>query len=253
MKLYPPPGQLGPRAIAEWGLRTQTASVVVDGREHVPARGPVMLVARHFHHLLDGAVLVTRIARPIHIVVGLDWAATPRQRVWIERMCRAAEYPIVLRRPTLDGSSVYRRDELVRYTRAALRETTRLLRAGRVVLVFPEGYPNVDPSGSRKRDGADWLPFEPGFLKMIALAERDGCAEVTVLPVGFRYERAGRWSIHARIGRPLGREERDLAAIEASVRRLSFAPAGAAGAASTARCSPSRVFADPGTGTFRVS
>jgi 1-acyl-sn-glycerol-3-phosphate acyltransferase len=196
--------------------------VTLDGREHVPAHGPVMLVARHFHHLLDGAVLVTRIARPIHIVVGLDWAATAAQRRWMERMCRAAEYPIVLRQPTLEHSGSYVRDELMRYTRSALRETTRLLRAGRVILVFPEGYPNVDPTGTRKRGPDDWLPFEPGFLKMVELAERDGATKVAVVPVGFTYRPGRRWSIHARIGPPLAPEERRIATIESAVRRLSL-------------------------------
>jgi 1-acyl-sn-glycerol-3-phosphate acyltransferase len=219
---YPPLGQLGPRAISEWGLRTQVAAVHVEGREHIPAGGPVMLVARHFHHLLDGAVLVTRIARPIHIVVGLDWAATAAQRGWMERMCRAAQYPIVLRAPTVERTGSYRRDELLRYTRRALRETTRLLRAGRVVLVFPEGYPTIDPSGTRKRGAEDWLPFEAGFLKMIDLAERDGTTRVAVVPIGFRYQAGRRWSISARIGSPLGRGERGVAEIEAAVRRLSL-------------------------------
>jgi 1-acyl-sn-glycerol-3-phosphate acyltransferase len=218
---YPPPGQLGPRAIAEWGLRTQVADVHITGREHIPAHGPVLLVARHFHHLLDGSVLVTRVARPVHIVVGLDWAATAGQRRWMERMCRAAEYPIVLRPPTVERTGSYRRDEIMRYTRAALRETTRLLRAGRIVAVFPEGYPNIDPNGSRKREHNEWLPFESGFLKMIDLAERDGTTKVALVPVGFWYEQGRRWSITSRIGPALGPGERTLADVEAAVRRLS--------------------------------
>jgi len=231
---YPPLGQLGPRAIAEWGLRTQTERVILEGREHVPARGPVLLVARHFHHLLDGAVLVTRVKRPIHIVVGLDWAATAAARRWMERMCRAAEYPVVLRPPTLERSGTYRREELLRYTRAALRETTRLLRAGRVILVFPEGYPNVDPTGSRKPGADDWLPFEAGFLKMIDIAERDHATRVTLVPVGFSYERGRRWSIRARIGPPLSRDDRGIGAIESAVRRLSLPDTGAGDRAATA-------------------
>jgi putative membrane protein len=225
---YPPLGQLGPRAISEWGIRTQTASIVVEGPENVPKRGPVMLVARHFHHLLDGAVLVTRLRRPIHIVVGLDWAATAGQRRWMERMCRAAEYPVVLRPPTLGASRAYRRDELVRYTRAALRETTRLLRDGRVVLVFPEGYPNVDPAGTHKPAADGWLPFAPGFLKMIEQAEADGVTRVTVVPVGFRYAAGARWSIVARIGPPLDAGDRSIASIETAVRRLSEPSTGVA-------------------------
>ena len=221
MNLYPPPGQLGPRAISEWGIRTQARSVELVGAENVPARGPVLLVARHFHHLLDGAVLVTRLRRPIHIVVGLDWTADAGQRSWMERVCRAAQYPVVLRPPTLDRSGSYRREELVRYTRAALRETTRLLRAGRVLLVFPEGYPNVDPAGTRKPGADGWLPFEAGFLKMIDIAERDGTTNVALIPVGFEYAGTERWSIRARIGPALPRGERRIESIEAAVRRLS--------------------------------
>jgi putative membrane protein len=224
---YPPLGQLGPRAISEWGIRTQTAGIRVEGLENVPERGPVLLVARHFHHLLDGAVLVTRVPRPIHIVVGLDWAATPFARRWMERACRAAQYPIVLRPPTLDRSGTYRRDELVRYTRRALRDTTRLLQAGRVVLVFPEGYPTIDPTGTRKADAEDWLPFASGFLRMIDLAQADGRTHVAVVPVGFAYERVlvgarrERWSIFARIGAPVPAEQRDVLAIAHMVKRLS--------------------------------
>lgn len=221
MTFYPPLGQLGPRAISEWGIRTQTARVNVLGLQNIPATGAVMLVARHFHHLLDGAVLVTRVNRPIHIVVGLDWAATPFVRRWMERVCRAADYPIVLRPPTLERTGSYRRDELVRYTRAALRATTRLLRAGRVVLVFPEGYPTIDPTGSRKAAPDAWLPFAGGLLTMLDLAEGDAATQVALVPVGFTYARAQRWSITARVGPPLDRAQRSIGAIEASVKALS--------------------------------
>jgi hypothetical protein len=30
----------------------------VEGLEHVPASGPVLIVARHFHHLYDGCILL---------------------------------------------------------------------------------------------------------------------------------------------------------------------------------------------------
>jgi putative membrane protein len=145
----------------------------------------------------------------------------------MEWMCRAAEYPIVLRSPTVERTGSYRRAEMVRYTRAAFRETTRLLRGGRVVLVFPEGYPTVDPTGTRKEGPNDWLPFEPGFLKMIELAERDGTTRVSLVPVGFAYEPGERWTITARIGSPVAREERRIGAIQDAVRRLS-APCAAA-------------------------
>ena len=151
MTRYPPWGMLGPAAIAWWALRTQTASVRVEGLENVPARGRCMLVARHFHHLLDGSVLVRRVPRPVHIVVGLDWTAdahataldgtrVPRGGV----SDRAA--PGDARRTA--GLRAQRTRAL--HARRAYARPASLLRAGRVVLVFPEGYPNVDPAFARK-------------------------------------------------------------------------------------------------------
>jgi putative membrane protein len=209
----------GPNAIAWWALRTQVASLRVDGLENVPSSGPVMLVARHFHHLLDGSVLVRRIPRPVHIVVGLDWAKDERERRWMERACRAAGYPIVLRPPTLGRREGFAREELLRYTRAAMRDAVALLRAGRVVLVFPEGYPNVDPAFTEKADDDAFLPFQDGYRRMVAAAERDGTTRVAVVPVGFHYARGAKWTIVARIGEP--QFGSDAPAIEQAVRDLS--------------------------------
>jgi len=209
----------GPNAIAWWALRTQVASLRIEGLAHIPRSGPVMLVARHFHHLLDGSVLVRSIDRPVHIVVGLDWTNGARERRWMERACRAAGYPIVLRAPTLGVRDGFARDELLRYTRGAMRDVVALLRAGRVVLVFPEGYPNVDPAFSQKNADDAFLPFADGYRRMIAAAQRDGTTRVAVVPVGFAYERGRKWTIVARIGE--ARFDPDATSIEAAVKRLS--------------------------------
>jgi putative membrane protein len=209
----------GPNAIAWWALRTQVASLTIEGLANIPADGPVMLVARHFHHLLDGSAIVRSVPRPVHIVVGLDWAQDARQRRWMERACRAAGYPIVLRPPTLGVRAGFARDELLRYTRGALRDAVGLLRAGRVVLVFPEGYPNIDPAFTRKPSDDAFLPFEDGYRRMVVAAERDGLTRVAVVPIGFRYRRGSKWTIVARIGQPM--PIADPPAIERAVRALS--------------------------------
>jgi 1-acyl-sn-glycerol-3-phosphate acyltransferase len=219
---YPPWGMLGPAAIARWALRTQTSSVRVEGLDAIPATGPVMLVARHFHHLLDGALLVRYVPRPVHIVVGLDWAADAKQRAWMERACNAAQYPVVLRAATLGQRGGYARNELARYTRSGTRAAVTLLGAGRVVVVFPEGYPNVDPAFAQKHDDDAFLPFAPGYLRMIAWAQRASGVRVAVVPVGFHYTRPSkdaRWSIVARIG--AARFDPSNDDIERAVRRLS--------------------------------
>jgi putative membrane protein len=192
----------------------------------VPTSGPTILVARHVHHLFDGTIVVKHFPRPTHIVVGLDWAGDARERGGMEWACRAAEYPIVLRTPTLGARGGFGREEQLRYMRAALRETTRLLRDGRQLLVFPEGYPNVDPVFSQKRNDDEMLPFEAGFVRFAEAAERAGAAPVALVPVGIAYERGPRWNGVARCGAPYTLRDRPdraalVAALEADVRRLS--------------------------------
>lgn len=216
---------LGPRAIAWWSLRTMTDGVSVEGADRVPRAGPVLIASRHFHHLLDGAVLVHHLARPVHIVVGLDWAADARQRRWMECACAWARYPVILRPATAGTRGGYAAGEVRRYLRAGLRDAAALLRAGRVVLVFPEGYPVVDPTASdatpRDRDADGLLPFAPGFRTIVDLARRLGAPDVAILPVGFRYEpRGAKWRIAARIGAPLPAGA-DVAAVERDVHALS--------------------------------
>jgi putative membrane protein len=222
---YPPPGVLGPRAIAWWSLRTMTDGVAVDGLERVPRAGPVLLIARHYHHLLDGAVLVRHLARPVHIVVGLDWAANTRQRRWMERACAWARYPVILRPATTGSHGGYAASEVRAYLRSGLRDAAALLRDGRVVLVFPEGYPVVDPTASdatpRTRDAGGLLPFAAGFRTIADAARRRGARDLSIVPVGFRYEPRGkRWRITVRFGAPLAANA-DVATVSGAVRELS--------------------------------
>ncbi len=223
---YPPPGMLGPRAIAWWSLRTMTDGVWVEGLERVPRTGPVLLAARHYHHLLDGAVLVHHLGRPVHIVVGLDWSANAKQRRGMERACAWARYPVILRPATTGVHGGYAAGEVQRYLRSGLRDAAALLRDGRVVLVFPEGYPVVDPATSnatpRERDADGLLPFAAGFRSIARAAQHNGVRDIAVVPVGLRYEPRGtRWRITARFGTPLAAAEADVATVTRAVRELS--------------------------------
>ena len=68
--------RLGARALAAGRVE-----MAATGLEYIPTDGPVLLVARHYHHLLDGVVLLVSIPRPVHILVTLDWA---KNQYWVE-------------------------------------------------------------------------------------------------------------------------------------------------------------------------
>ena len=49
--------------------------VEVEGLQHLPREGPLLIACRHVHHLYDGCLLLTAVPRPVHLLVALDWAA----------------------------------------------------------------------------------------------------------------------------------------------------------------------------------
>jgi 1-acyl-sn-glycerol-3-phosphate acyltransferase len=221
----------GMRLVARTLLASYNARVLVEGVENVPP-GATIVVARHYHHALDGAALVAALTRPVHIVVGLDWAPNARTRALMEWLCRVARWPIVLRPRGLmlaGASGAYDPAERLGYLRAARRETMRLLGAGALVVVFPEGFPTIDPSSNVQKDDA-FLPFDRSFAALASAAARAMRRPVALVPAGFAYaERTRGWDIALRFAQPLRCDERsDPAALareaETLVRVLSALP-----------------------------
>ncbi len=244
--LFSSPGESGGksggtliRAISHLTLRKSSEVVArrntlyrVEGLENVPADGPVLLVARHFHHLYDGCVLLSTMPRRIHILIALDWIQHPRLRSFMEFICGLVEWPIVLRGERLNSSStettksVYKASELPHYLRQAVRLTIKLLRQGEMLVIFPEAYPNIDPASTPKASSASFLPFRSGFARLIELAEHDKKTEVAILPVGFDYVPGKRWKVTLRLGQALflrdfQNKEQLTLAVEQRVQELS--------------------------------
>lgn len=203
----------------------------VEGAEHLPRRGPVVIAARHFHHLYDGCALLDAVSRPLHVVVALDWARNPAGHRLMTGLCRAAGWPIVPR-PEEPGRQPGPETDAKRIAllRAATRECVALLRAGKPLLVFPEAYPTIDPGFTPKTGDDDILPFRPGFVRLAALAERDGRTRVPIVPAGLDYARGERWRLTLRFGPPLSLapgvpSDAVVREVESQVRLLSGLPA----------------------------
>jgi len=91
----------------------------VTGREHVPATGGVLLVANHTSYA-DPPIVGTACPRPVNFMAKAELFDIP---VLSGLIRRTHAFPV--RRGRADG--------------AALRRAIRLLRQGRVLLIFPEG------------------------------------------------------------------------------------------------------------------
>lgn len=208
------------RAVARLAV-ARKLDLHIEGREHVPGSGGVLLASRHYHHLYDGAALFATLDRPTRIIVGLDWIRSAPLKTSMMAACRAAGWPVVYRS---SPTNPVPEDEARALLRRATRETVQALQAGQIVIVFPEAYPNIDPSETPKR-GDEFLPFEPGVVRLGQIAERQGVA-APIVPVGFMYAKADRWKVTMRFGEPVRVRPGDdpgtaLADLQETVERLS--------------------------------
>ena len=197
--------RLGARALA-----AARVEPVVTGLEHIPADGPVLLVARHYHHLFDGVVLLVSMPRPIHFLVSLDWVKNSYARRLVTRATRMAHWPVVVRSDALRASA--KRERSLRkivtaaavqpYQRRALSDSVALLAQGGVLVMFPEGYPNIDPHFTPKTRPEEILPFRAGFATIAAVAEKRLGVRVPIIPSGFRYAKTDHWIARLNLGAP---------------------------------------------------
>ncbi len=111
------------------------------------------------------------------------------------------------------------------FNREAYVLSRHLLRERRLLLIFPEAYPTVDPRASHKSDPDAIMPFDAGFP---VLAERAGLT-VPLVPAGICHSSGG--MMWLRFGQPIYHSAAErrlrrvtLGDIEAEVRRLSLPP-----------------------------
>src|SRR5579885_1892212 len=215
-------------------LLGRRVTCTVEGKEQVPEQGAVLIVARHFPHLYDGCALLRMVPRRLHLLVGLDWIEQPLTRRVMELACRLATWPVVLRTRQLEWgkegrTSAYQASEAFGYLRRAVALSTQLLREGEVLVIFPAGYPVVDPLAGPRKTDQPFLPFQPGFGRLVELVEADRQTSVVIVPAGLAYRQQGkRWQLALRFGQPL--YSRDFSsrtemirAVEQCVQMLSLA------------------------------
>jgi 1-acyl-sn-glycerol-3-phosphate acyltransferase len=194
----------------------------VEGAERLPATGPFILAANH-HNYLDGVVLGVAVPRPIaFLVMPRVFGATPLHPPFHRRI---GSIPVRLERPDP----------------GAIRRVLRVLDAGRVVGIFPEGPFSQEGRLVRGQPGAAMVALRAGVPVVPAAIE--GTYEALR---GRRFYLPRRRPLSVRFGEPLhlgrprrarpGRAEREevthriMSEIAALLRVAPAPAAGRAGA-----------------------
>jgi 1-acyl-sn-glycerol-3-phosphate acyltransferase len=202
------PYRLWMRALRELGavLLHVGYRLEVEGAEHVPARGGVLVVSNHvsFH---DWLFVGVALRRPPRFVMHQHHFQYPALRAFFGA---SRVIPIAPRKE--DAAALER----------ALEAIDAALRNGELVVLFPEG--TMSPDGALS-------PFRPGLERIAARRP------VPVVPVGISglfgsffsraqgapmsgWPRRFRAPVTVRIGRPVAAERADVATVRASIERL---------------------------------
>ncbi|MDD5220062.1 MAG: lysophospholipid acyltransferase family protein [Candidatus Bipolaricaulis sp.] len=151
----------------------------VEGSERIPAEGPLLVVANHFH-FIDPLAVINAVRRPLDFVGGFHMPFAPAAVRFIPRLWGLYRIP-----RGKEG-----------FARAALRGAEATLRGGGIVGIFPEGgsWTNVL---RRPRPGTAFLAARTGVRVLpIGIDGTDG-----ILPSLRRFRRQ---RVTVRVGSPIG-------------------------------------------------
>jgi 1-acyl-sn-glycerol-3-phosphate acyltransferase len=175
------------RGLLSLAMRIFHRRTVVRGAENVPESGPLILAANHPSSVVDAFAIGLATPRKVHFLA----RSTLFDRPWRARLlARLGVIPIHRK---LDAA------ERMAENVEVFHHCRRLLEAGGVIGIFPEGVSHVDPQVREMRTGAIRIGLEAEARNGFSLGVR-------VVPIGLTFSRPDvrrRGELTLRIGTPL--------------------------------------------------
>ncbi|HSL71001.1 MAG TPA: lysophospholipid acyltransferase family protein [Longimicrobiales bacterium] len=142
----------------------------VQGRERVPARGPVLIVANHTNAFVDPLLVLTELRRPVSLTAKSTLRGNPLLAV-VMRALHVIEFQRSQDRAA--GADPRRNVE-------AFEACRRRLAEGGCIVIFPEGVSHSD---------AALRPFKTGAARIaLEFLEQSPGTALTIVPAGLHYE-----------------------------------------------------------------
>lgn len=157
---------------------------VIEGRHHVPRRGPVILAANHLS-FVDSVVIPLVTPRPVAFLAKAEYFQQPGVKGWLIRTLLTG----------VDAVPVPRGGH--RAAQTALETALAIVTSGGAFGIHPEGSRSRDGRLYRGRTGVAWLALASGApVVPVAVLGTD-----RIQPIGARLPRPGR--ITVRFGEPM--------------------------------------------------
>jgi 1-acyl-sn-glycerol-3-phosphate acyltransferase len=183
-------------------FRIYYRSIQVKDLSNFPEQGPVLLVANHPNSLVDPAILIHLLPRPVHFGARHGLFAGPLGHIL----------------EAFGAIPLYRLQDAPRAKRqnlAAIDRYVELVRKGSVAAIFPEGLSRDDPHVEPIKSGAARIALK-------AEGEADFTLGLKIVPVGLQFEprRMFRADAFVRFGVPI--TVKDLASLHEEAPRKAI-------------------------------
>jgi 1-acyl-sn-glycerol-3-phosphate acyltransferase len=156
----------------------------VEGLEHVPEHGPAILASNHLSYT-DWVFMPLALHRKVTFVAKAEYFTTPGLKGWAQKHFFRSAGQVPIDRSSGDAAA------------GALRSAKRILAAGELFGIYPEGTRSHDGRLYRGRTGVARLAIETGVpVVPVAVLGTD-----IVAPPGKKFGRYARPRV--RFGRPL--------------------------------------------------
>jgi 1-acyl-sn-glycerol-3-phosphate acyltransferase len=162
------------RGTASIALRWYYADIAVQGKEHMPRGGPLIILANHPNALIDPLLVGTSAPRPV-LLTAKATLFEHRPLAWLLR----AVGVVPLRRAKDESRDNATPPLTPERNAQAFARVTSALRKHQAVLVFPEGVSHDDPT---------LAPLKSGAARMALQANREGVAGIRLLAMGLVFE-----------------------------------------------------------------
>ena len=181
------PGYQLVRTVIRLLLRLFYRRIDVVGRERIPATGPVLAVANHHNSIVDAMQVVMLFQRPVMVLANAPLFRHPLIGPFL-RMMHAV--PVSRR---VEAGDDPKKNE------AMFAAAIGVLRGGGVLLIFPEGRTQPQPT---------LLPVRTGAARILLGAETaaGGRCGITLLPLGMVFHDPGTFrsaSVQIMVGEPV--------------------------------------------------
>jgi 1-acyl-sn-glycerol-3-phosphate acyltransferase len=161
------------RALARMLMKIFYRRIDVIGLEHVPAHGPLIVVANHQNALVDPMLLLATLPRRLVPIAKAPLFHSP---LFAPFLRLAGAIPVHRRQDEPDAGRDPNRNT------AMFASATAALRDGRAILIFPEGVSQAEPR---------LMPLRTGAARLVLGAEVP--ERVAILPVGLVFDDPGRF------------------------------------------------------------